>query len=289
MMCYMNQWLKDIAQKQIGNSLYLSVPFTWLLPKALEIAKSHKGKVFAGGPAVKLMPDYLANVAKCNIELPGSLNPLEWHNPLATFTTRGCVNACGFCAVPKIEGEFVELKDFPVKPVVCDNNFLASSKAHFDRVIDRLKCLPYVDFNQGLDARLFTAYHAGRLAELKKVCIRFAFDDVNLEGVVADAFALAKQHGHKDFGCYVLIGFDDTPDEALYKLEKVRSWGILPNPMRYQPLDAIEKNSYVAPGWTEYELRRVMKYYSRLCYYEHVPFSEFRNEGCYLFDYDKVL
>jgi hypothetical protein len=34
--------------------------------------------------------------------------------------------------------------------------------------------------------------------------------------------------------------------------------------MRYQPLDSTEKNSYVAPGWTEKELRKMTKYYSRL-------------------------
>jgi len=35
---------------------------------------------------------------------------LRLHNPDATFTTRGCPRACPFCAVPRIEGKFRELR-----------------------------------------------------------------------------------------------------------------------------------------------------------------------------------
>lgn len=41
----------------------------------------------AGGPAVSLMPEMLADVA----ELGGEVDALPRHNPMATFTTRGCV------------------------------------------------------------------------------------------------------------------------------------------------------------------------------------------------------
>ena len=60
-----NQWRKGIASWKVGSVLYLSIPFTWLLPRAEEIAIAHNGKVIAGGPAVKIMgapwaetPDY---------------------------------------------------------------------------------------------------------------------------------------------------------------------------------------------------------------------------------------
>jgi len=266
-------WRKGIAAWRMGQALYLSVPFTWLLPEARELAAAHGGPVYAGGPAVDLMPAYLADVAVVGEPCP--VPPLPLHNPLATFTTRGCPNRCPFCAVPRIEGEFRELADWPVRPIVCDNNLLASSRRHFDRVIERLKRLPWVDFNQGLDARLFSAYHASRIAELKAVKVRFAFDTLAAETAVADAVSLARRHGLRDLGVYVLIGYNDTPDEARYRLETVRSWGIPPNPMRYQPLDALEKNAYVAPGWTARELKRMMRYYSRLRWLGHVPFDDY--------------
>ena len=96
------------------------------------------------------------------------------------------------------------------------------------------------------------------------------------ESAVADAIALARRHGLRDIGCYVLIGFHDTPEWARYRLETLREWDIWPNPMRFQPLDALEKDSHVGPAWTERELRRMMRYYSRLRWLEHVPYEDYR-------------
>lgn len=272
----MRQWRKGIASWGMGRNLYLSVPFTWLLPQARHMAKQHKGPVFAGGPAVDLMPEQMADVAV--LDEPPPVPPIIMHNPLATFTTRGCPNRCPFCAVPIIEGEFRELADWLVRPVVCDNNLLAASRKHFDRVIDRLKAMPYVDFNQGLDARLFKPHHARRIAELKGIRVRFAFDSLSAESAAADALALSRKHGLRDFGMYCLIGFRETPEQARYRLEKVREWGFWPMPMRFQSLDCLQKDAHIDLGWTERELRRMMRYYSRLQWLGHVPYDDYQPE-----------
>ncbi len=261
----MNQWRKGIASWKVGKVLYQSIPFTWLLPQAEAEARDHKGPVVAGGPAVNLLG------------APWALTPetvpfdtLAFHNPLATFTTRGCPNHCSFCAVPQLEGDLQELPSWKPAPVVCDNNLLAASKKHFERVIDSLIPFPACDFNQGLDARLFTLHHADQLARLKRPHIRFSWDSIKTESMVADAVNLCKKYGFKDIGIYVLLGFKDTPEDAHYRLETVRSWGLFPNPSRYQPLDALTKNSYIAPNWTEKELRKMMKYYYRLSWIGNV-------------------
>lgn len=267
-------WIKSIAQWQIGRTLYLSVPFTWLLPKARQTALLHRGPVKAGGPAVQLLPDYLADVAAVNEPCP--VEPMMFHNLLATRTSAGCPNACGFCAIPIIEGKFVERDNWRLAPIICDNNLLAASRRHFDSVIDRLKMLPFVDFNQGLDARLLKPHHARRFAELKNVKMRFAFDGIKAEKSVTNAITLCRKHGLKDFGVYVLIGFNDTPHDALYRLEKVREWGIRPNPMRFQPLDALSKNRHVDVAWGDgLLLKHMVRYYSRLCWLEHIPFADY--------------
>lgn len=259
----MYQWKKGIASWKCGETLYISVPFTWLMPEVEKMAAVHRGPVLIGGPGT-MNP---------NQECPG-FEPLLFHNPCATFTTRGCPNRCDFCAVPKLEGEFRELPDFRPAPIICDNNFTAASRKHQERVVQKLKHLPFVDFNQGLEAGRFTHEFADLLAGLK--CkIRFAFDHINLESKVKDAIDLCRARTTKDIGIYVLIGFNDTPEDARYRLEKVRSWGIRPNPMRYQPLDAKKKNEYVSPEWTELELARMMDYYSRLRWYEHIPYEDF--------------
>ncbi len=45
--------------------------------------------------------------------------------------------------------------------------------------------------------------------------------------------------------------------------------------MRFQPLDALAKNQYLAPGWAEKQMKDTVRYYSRLRWLEHVPFEEY--------------
>lgn len=277
----MKGWKQGIAAWKGEGSFYISIPFTWLLPEALKIAEHMNRKdipVIAGGTAVQLMPKYLLGYAS----MPDACqySPLEKHNPDATFTTRGCPRHCSFCAVPKIEGAFRELKTWPIRPVVCDNNFLESSRIHFDSVIDKLKGLRGIDFNQGLDARLFTSYHAGRLAELRLHKLRFAFDHIRYEKVVAEAVQLAVKSGipRRKISIYVLIGHKDTPEDALHRLEYVRDvLDVIPYPMRYQPLDALFKSAYVnrETGWSERELRKMLFVFTNQVYLGKVNYREF--------------
>ncbi len=75
-------------------------------------------------------------------------------------------------------------------------------------------------------------------------------------------------------------------NEAIEKLERIRSWNVLPVPMRYQPLDVRKKNSYLSPKWTERKIRDVQRYYFRLNYFGGITFSEYeeRNNNLELFE-----
>lgn len=237
---------------ECGAVAYLSIVFSWKLADAYQRAVWLRNEgyfVRAGGPAVALNPDALADVAK----IGGEIDALHRHNPNATFTTRGCIRRCPFCAVPRIEGEFRELNDWEINPIVCDNNLLASSTKHFYSVIDKLRPLSNVDFNQGLDARLLTIDHARKLAELNYKCVRLAWDDTKTERQFMRAFEILRRVGvpASKIHAYVLIGFNDTPEDALYRLKTVAELGAYPNPMRYQPLDSRKRNEYIAPGWTD--------------------------------------
>lgn len=261
----MYQWHKGIKTWNVGDALYISVPFTWLMEDAQKLASNHdRKKVKIGGPGL-MQPN------TCE-----GFEPILFHNPCATFTTRGCPNACPYCAVPLLEGDLKEIEDFRPAPVVCDNNLLAASKKHIRRVVDRLKIFPFVDFNQGLDATLFDSTIADWLGELR--CkVRFAFDDWRREKDVREAIILCQKRTTADIGVYCLIGYDDTPQDAVARLEMVRSWGIRPTPMRYQPPSSKRKNEHLASGWTEAEMLKMMKYYSRLVWYESIPYDEFNH------------
>lgn len=259
----MYQWRKGIASwVDRAGILYISVPFTWLLDEADKVAKQWPGESRIGGPA-------LMESNSCD-----GFEPIIYHNACATFTTRGCPNACPFCAVPKLEGDLEEIPDFRPAPVICDNNFLAASKRHITMAVYKIKRFPIIDFNQGLEAKRFTPWIADLLSNLR--CkVRFAFDNWSQEGAVKDAIDLCRQRTTDDISVYCLIGYNDTPEDAKARLELIRSWGVLPNPMRYQPLNAKKKNDYVAPSWTKSELANVSRYYSRLNWLGHIPFEEY--------------
>lgn len=275
-------WSKSIIHWRDDDYVFVSVVFTWHLPLAYKLCRwnSEAGlKVWAGGPAVELMPHYLVDVTEesCGDMYP---LPLNRHNPDATFTTRGCIRKCSFCAVPKIEGEFRELKDWVPAPIICDNNLLASSRKHFDFVIDKVKCFKGVDFNQGLDARLLKSYHIERLQELRLPKLRFAFDDISQESKTMDAIDRVLKAGfaHRRLSCYVLFGYDDTPDDALYRAEAIKSKGIKPFLQRYQPIQgelALVKDSYIGNVWTDKEMKRFQHYWCRQNWLSKIPYAEY--------------
>jgi hypothetical protein len=270
-------WSGGYIERTIGNTAYLSVVFSWQLQKAYQRAiwfNQLGYHVIAGGPAVKYNLDYLQNVCDIENEMPF----LEYHNPDATFTTRGCPRCCPFCIVSKIETEYRELSDWPIRPIVCDNNLLASSNDHFNSVIDKLKKLKMVDFNQGLDARLMTKEKADRVAELNMKVVRLAWDHISIEDKWRKAFNILLSVGFpaKKIQSYVLIGYNDTPEDALYRLQTIKDLGAMPNPMRYQPLNAIRRNEYISPKWSDRQLKDYMRYWSRQVWLKNVPFEDYK-------------
>lgn len=271
-------WLEShLAHWTEENTAFISVVFSWDLREAKKLTMYYRSlgfRVRAGGPAVALNPGAVTNLA----ELGGEINALLRHNPRATFTSRGCPRRCKFCAVPKLEGSLVELSDWPVKSIICDNNLLACSTTHFDRVVDRLKAanVKGVDFNQGLDARLLTKHHANRIAELDLRMVRLAWDDTRLESQFIAAWETLRRSGipKRKIAVYVLIGFNDTLEDAAYRLRVISDLNSYTVPMRYQPINTPAKNAYVAPGWTDWQLKAFMRYWSSLRLCQTIPFSE---------------
>jgi len=275
----MSKWSGGLVDWIEGDTAFVSCVFSWQLDKAYMRAiylQSSGYHVKVGGPAIANNPAMFQA-----FDLTGTPDALARHNPDATFTSRGCIRKCSFCAVPKIEGALVELSDWNVRPIICDNNLLACSVTHFNVVIDRLRDygLKGIDFNQGLDARILTEHHARRLAELPKdTTIRLAWDHIKTEDQFRAAFVKLTTNGVRpqQVRVYVLIGYNDTPEDARYRLEVVRSMGALPNPMRYQELNATRRNSFVGESWTNDLLTRYMRYWSNLKITGGFSFDEYR-------------
>ena len=242
--------------------------FTWDLPQAYSRAvwlREMDYHVQAGGPAVKLMPDYLADVAECNRM---AVDALPWHNPAATFTSRGCIRRCPFCAVPKIEGDLMELDDWPVRPIVCDNNLLACSVAHFDKVVDRLKPLSGIDFNQGLDARLIDASVARKLAALRWIrFVRLACDSQAQKRPVATAINNLRAAGYSGgIFCYVLV---TDIDDALDRVEFLRGLKVDPFAQPFRAPDGTPPSK---------EQRRFARWVNHKAIFKTVKWNEYRTD-----------
>jgi hypothetical protein len=264
-------WTKKPVRWETEDTVYYSVVFSWHIPTI----KTEKKRVVIGGPGVYANREAVPEGVEIGEPLEKPV--LNLHNPFATRTSTGCIRLCKFCIVPDIEGGIKEIPDFIPAPIIIDNNLLACSKKHFDRVIDRFKGIDQCDFNQGLDARLLTTYHARRFAELKHPFIRLAFDDITYEMDFVMAAQMLVQAGipKSHIPVYVLIGFDDTPANALYRLECVTDMGLIPFPMRYQPINTMKKNNYIGDSWTHDELDRYMAYWSNLRIVGKIPFEEF--------------
>lgn len=278
----MSSWSSGLVEWIEGNTAYVSAVFSWNVEKAYMRCvwlKSAGYHVRCGGQAVAMNAGMFSE-----FDTSGSVNALSRHNPDAVFTSRGCIRNCSFCLVPKLEGGLVELEDWDVKPIICDNNLLATSQRHFDRVIERLleNKVTGIDFNQGLDARLLTEHHAEQFARLPKdTIIRLAWDNIKLESLYLSSFQKLVDAGVKrgQIRTYVLIGYKDTPEDARYRLEKIVELGALPNPMRYQPLDAKRKNCYIETGWSESTLCDYMRYWSKLRYFGGFTFDEYKKQS----------
>lgn len=277
----MATWTKKILEWTEGKKAFLSVVFTWQLPEAWSRCVWYKQQgydVNVGGVAVSLFPDYLKGVAKVN---GMKIDALSKHNDQATRFSTGCINACNFCAVPITEGDLKPIKGKPL-PIVCDNNPLALPRKYFDYMIDTLKPVHNVDTNQGLDCRIINQYHVDRLCELDLKLVRFAWDNINEEKHVIDAINLCLNSGipKSKISIYVLVGYHDTPEDALYRMQTLKNMGLGKNsPMRYQPIrgdKALIKNSYLENTWTEYEMKRFMHYWFRQSWVSKIPYSEWR-------------
>lgn len=262
------QWIKD-------KVLYISIPFTWNLPEVKAMVSQRSffwDRVVVGGPAVALMSGYFNNIEYVSVGPWHMSGVLERVNPMATKTTMGCIRRCEFCAVPETESPyfkngFKELDGWPDLPILTDNNLLAASQKHFDKVIDRLVAWGWADFNQGIDARLLTSYHAKRFAEIKKPMIRLAVDSSKQKCRWSNAFVKLRKAGiaKTNIRSYALIGYDSGPAEAWKRCQWVESHGIKVLPMWFHPLDAMERNKVYEfqedLGWSDLERKRIMQWH----------------------------
>ena len=203
--------------------------------------------------------------------------------------TKGCIRSCKFCAVPKLEREFGYLTNVKNQirnvnqrygerqnMVVLDNNILGIdgikdriSEIHdlgFERGAKRNGRKRWVDFNQGLDARLISK-NPTLVRHLARIClspVRLAFDSNNakMEKAYRKAVVLLAEQGFKDFTNYMLFNFNDSPKDLYYRLfvnielNKTLGIRITGFPMRFIPISNT-KRGFISKKWNWRYLRGI--------------------------------
>lgn len=90
--------------------------------------------------------------------------------------------------------------------------------AEFFSRYNHQKITRHVDFNQGLDARLFTEEVARSLSKLAVKPCRIAFDDLSMKDDYFSAMRRAVKYGIRHFSNYMLYNYNDRPEDLWTRL-----------------------------------------------------------------------
>ena len=278
------EYFKGMKQRTLDtpyDEIYITSLFTYEAQITLETIKHYQqtfpeARVIVGGIFASLMPDYIEQETGIkpftgySKELD-SLKPdydliktdTKWDDFSFVFTTRGCVNRCPYCSVPRIEKETwvnpnwknqVDFRRLHIS--IQDNNLTAQPIEHFKEVMHFCRKFGLITtIESGLDCRLFNEDHLEAIRDVRfdKRGLRFAFDHMEQDGHLQKVLQMCAEAGigKARILVYVLYNFNDTPQEAEYRMREVLKYKFRPYPQEYTPLNKITRNPhYIGKFWT---------------------------------------
>lgn len=125
--------------------------------------------------------------------------------------------------------------------------------------------LRYIDFNQGVDARLFNDERVSLLSRIPVRPLRIAFDDIKTEKAYTKALSMSVNAGMKDFSNYLLYNFKDTPQDLYHRLRvnvdlcETLNVSIYSFPMKYHPIrdEHSHDRDYIGEHWNRKYIRAI--------------------------------
>lgn len=163
------------------------------------------------------------------------------------YLTRGCPRNCPFCIVGEKEGlrsvKVADLNGFwrgQKEIKLLDPNLLAC-REHTNLLQQLVDSQAWVDFTQGLDARLLTDKNVELLKKIKTKMIHFAWDREQGSDLILKNLKHFKEITNIDkrkAAVYVLTNFDTDFEFDLYRVYKLRELGYHPYVMIYDKPNA---------------------------------------------------
>jgi hypothetical protein len=238
------------------------------------------GDKFYGGSIVKVHkfthPDIELLTPKFNVNIK-SEDKLYSRNKLVLYSSRGCPNKCGYCAVPRLEGNMnsfksirnqleTGIKELPEATgvVLYDNNF--TEHEYFDDICNEL-----IEFGLPVDihglhlsafnehqAEVFSRMKWGGQGENSFPYLRFSFDHKRYLKYIERSLIWCKKYKVKArLFLYCLFNYNDSPDDFWWKVERCQEivdrvgLTIVLYPAKYAPFDPNIKKQYIGEKWTK--------------------------------------
>lgn len=275
------EWVKGVAHWREGDTAFISVSFTWRLPEARKLAEYYRAlgctHVRCGGPGAFTRKAYVQEFAEIGGSIPDAL---ARHNPMATRASYGCPVGCWFCIVPKMDGKtFTFLPDFPVRPVLCDDNLSALPGEYQQHIVDRYIAagIPLLDANSRFEPATFDSEVFARWKPIMRGPWRFGYDE-NTEGeAVRRVFVMLKDLAPKHKQVYTMIGHEPFA-VCMERILKVIDAGGEPYAQPFIKLNALTKEPAVRHDWTIERLRHVSRWVNRHLW-RNVPFADYQKSA----------
>jgi hypothetical protein len=124
----------------------------------------------------------------------------------------------------------------------------------------------YIDFNQGVDARLITPEKMQKLAEVNIRPLRIAFDHWGLKDTYEKAVRAAAAAGIKHLSNYMLYNFNEKPADLFRRMQLTVNLSeelditIYSFPMKYHPIsdpNYFRNREYIGEHWCRKYIRAV--------------------------------
>ena len=166
------------------------------------------------------------------------------HRFSVQFYSRGCIRHCPFCLVHDKEGYIHSVDPMEWNPKaewveVLDNNFFAAPD--WRKAIEDLRSQKLPVKFHGIDVRIMDEEQAAALNSVKmKGYIHIAWDLPQLD-LTQQLESMTKYIKPYKIACYVLVGFNSTKEQDLYRLRTLKRLGILPFVQPFRDYDNSRK------------------------------------------------